>query len=66
MGLKSLEKTISMIIPNMEELVDEDHRYRAVLKLFDWTDPWVTKKSNKLTISLVISDCWRNHTAKAA
>ena len=29
---------MSMIIPNVEELVAADHRYRAILKLFDWTE----------------------------
>ena len=29
---------MSMIIPNVEELVAEDHRYRSILKLFDWTE----------------------------
>ena len=38
MGLKSMEKAMSMIIPNVEELVTEDHRYRAILKLFNWTE----------------------------
>lgn len=27
---------MSMIIPNVEELVAPEHRYRAILKLFDW------------------------------
>ena len=29
---------MSMIIPNVEELVSPDHRYRAILKLFDWSE----------------------------
>lgn len=28
---------MSMIIPNVEELVAEDHSYRSILELFDWT-----------------------------
>lgn len=28
---------MSMIIPNVDELVSTEHRYRAILKLFDWT-----------------------------
>lgn len=29
---------MSMIIPNVEELVAPDHKYRAILKLFNWTE----------------------------
>lgn len=29
---------MSMIIPNVEELVSSGHRYRAILKLFDWSE----------------------------
>ena len=29
---------MSMIVPNVEELVAVDHRYRAILKVFDWSE----------------------------
>lgn len=38
MALKSGEKQMSMIIPNVEELVDSEHQYRAILSLFDWSE----------------------------
>jgi IS5 family transposase len=38
MGLKSGERQMSMLIPNVEELVDGEHHYRKILKLFNWTE----------------------------
>ena len=29
---------MSMIIPNVEELVSSEHRYRLILKLFNWRE----------------------------
>ena len=29
---------MSMIIPNVEELIDKDHFYRKLLKVVDWTE----------------------------
>ena len=38
MALKNGEKQMSMIVPNVEELVAPEHQYRAILRLFDWTE----------------------------
>ena len=38
MGLHSGERQMSMIIPELEELVVPDHHYRAILALLDWTE----------------------------
>ena len=38
MSLKSGEKQMSMIIPNVEELVAADHPYRKLLALVNWTE----------------------------
>jgi IS5 family transposase len=38
MALKSGDRQMSMIIPNVEELIAPEHSYRAILKLFDWTE----------------------------
>ena len=36
MGLNEENRQMSMIIPNLEELVDEEHPYRKMLKLVDF------------------------------
>lgn len=38
MSLNSGEKQMSMIIPNVEELVSTDHVYRKLLKVVNWTE----------------------------
>ena len=38
MGLKSGEKQMSMIIPNVEELVSKDHVYRQLVKVTNWSE----------------------------
>ena len=38
MALKNGELQMSMIIPNVEELIEDDHPYRRILELFDWTE----------------------------
>jgi len=38
MGLRTGERQMSMIIPELDELVSKDHKYRAILGLFDWTE----------------------------
>ena len=38
MALKSGEKQMSMIIPNVEELVSEDHPYKKLLRVVDWSE----------------------------
>jgi hypothetical protein len=43
MALKPGERQMSMIIPNVEELVSAEHRYRKLLIVVDW---------NKLTSPL--------------
>jgi len=38
MALKPRERQMSMIIPNFEELVSADHRYRKLLTVVDWVE----------------------------
>jgi IS5 family transposase len=38
MSISSGERQMSMIIPNVEELVAPDHKYRVIYELFDWTE----------------------------
>ncbi len=38
MGLKAGEKQMSMIVPNVEELVSVDHTYREILRVLDWRE----------------------------
>ena len=38
MGLKKGERQMSMIISELDELVSANHKYRAILNLFDWTE----------------------------
>ena len=38
MALKSGEKQMSMIIPNVEELVSAEHPYRKLLVLLNWSE----------------------------
>lgn len=38
MGIRTGDRQLAMIIPELDELVSKDHRYRLILKLFNWTE----------------------------
>jgi transposase, IS5 family len=38
MALRPGERQMSMIVPNVEEFVPAEHRYRKLLKLVDWVE----------------------------
>ena len=38
MGLLSDKRQMSLLEPNVEDLVAEDHRYRKIYRLFNWME----------------------------
>ena len=38
MGLREGHRQMAMIIPEVEELIAKDHKYRKILNLFDWSE----------------------------
>ena len=60
MALKPGDRQMSMIIPNVEELVAAEHSYRAKRILFDWTEltkPLRSCYSKTRMLSLACLEC---------